>query len=336
MRICYLKDGVPLCGGVKVTFEQAEALQDRGHQVEIIAKGERPNWYDLRVPFKTVDELSPGVIPESDFIIATFWTTVKPAVQSGKGRPVHLCQGYEGDTAAFAAQWPEIEETYQLPLLTLTVHEPLTQLLWRRFGKKAYTVGQGMNHAVFFPGPEKKSNKPCRVLLPGPYEIDWKGVHDGLSALKALKAELPFRVVRVSQLPCTEAEQQFEVVDEYHCHLLPQEMAALYRSCDIMVGPSWNQEGFGLPALEAMACGTPVALSDIPAFRAFAPGTDWAQFFAERDTLGMQQALRELLLHDELRRSLSAKGMEIVKPYTFPRVAERIEQALLAAREGNP
>ncbi|HXG19096.1 MAG TPA: glycosyltransferase family 4 protein [Methylomirabilota bacterium] len=334
MRICYLKDGVPLCGGVKVTFEQAEALQERGHQVEIVAKADRPDWYDLRVPFKSVDELSPEVIPESDFIIATFWTTVRPAVESGKGRPVHLCQGYEGDTAAFLSQWPEIEAVYQLPVLTLTVHEPLTRLLWRRFGKRAHTVGQGINHSVFFPGPERRGDGPLRILLPGPYEIDWKGVHDGLVALKALKAELPFQAIRVSQLPCTEAEQQFGIVDEYHCHLLPREMAALYWSCDIMLAPSWNQEGFGLPALEAMACGTPVALSDIPAFRGFAEGTDWARFFAERDIRGMQQALRELLTDDGLRRRLRAKGVEIARQYTFARVAERVEQVLRAAGRG--
>lgn len=331
MHICYLKEGVPLCGGVKVTFEQAEALQDQGHKVEIVARGERPDWYDLRVPFTQVDELSPQTIPECDFLIATFWTTVKPAVQSGKGRPVHLCQGYEGDTAIFAADLPEIEAAYHLPTLTLTVHEPLTRLLRQRFGKEAHTVGQGINHSVFFPGPERKRDGPYRVLLPGPYDIDWKGVHDGLTALKELKKKMPLRVIRVSQLPCTAAEQEFGIVDEYHYRLLPHDMAALYRSCDVMLGPSWNQEGFGLPALEAMACGTPVALSDIPAFRAFAEGTTWAQFFAERDIPGMRDAVRQLLEDVQLRTRLRAAGIEIAKRYTFARVAERIEQVLRAA-----
>ncbi|MGE0684804.1 MAG: glycosyltransferase family 4 protein [Candidatus Binatia bacterium] len=328
MHICYLKEGVPLCGGVKVTFEQAEALQDRGHTVEIVAKGERPDWYDLRVPFTHVDELSPRTIPECDFLIATFWTTVKPAVQSGKGRPVHLCQGYEGDSAIFAADRPKIEAAYRLPTLTLTVHEPLTRLLRQRFGKEAHTVGQGINHSVFFPGPERELDGPYRVLLPGPSEIDWKGILDGLTALKELKKKMPLRVVRVSQLPCTAAEEEFGIVDEYHCRLLAHEMAALYRSCDVMLGPSWSQEGFGLPALEAMACGTPVVLSDIPTFRAFAGGEDWTVFFAERDISAMQKALHRLLSDPLFWLRMRNRGIEIAKHYTFPRVAERIERVL--------
>ncbi len=333
MHLCYLLEGTPLCGGVKVTFEQAEALQERGHRVEIVSKGDRPDWYDLRVPFRRVSEFSPSLLPECDFLIGTFWTTVKPAVQAEKGQPVHLCQGYEGDTAAFAVDLPKIEATYRLSVLTLTYHEPLAQLLWRRFGKKAYTVGQGINHTVFFPHEKGVSNTPCRVLLVGPYEIDWKGVLDGLNALKVLKATVPLRVVRVSQLPFNEEEQQYGVVDEYHHRLLAHEMAALYRSCDILLGPSWAQEGFGLPVIEAMACGVPVAASDIPAFRSFAEGTEWALFFAERDVLGMQKAIRQLLANVELRARLRARGLEVAKEYTFSRVAERIEHVLSAARK---
>jgi glycosyltransferase involved in cell wall biosynthesis len=331
MHFCYLLEDTGLCGGVKVVYEQAEALQERGHRVEILSKGPRPDWYDLRVPLRQVEKFSPALIPDCDYLIGTFWTTVQPAYEAGKGLPVHLCQGYEGDTSAFASQLHEIAAAYRLPVLTLTVHEPLTRLLWQRFQKRAYTVGQGINHRIFFMEHERRWTPLCRVLLVGPYEIDWKGVREGLQALQALKKELSFWTVRVSQWPFPEEEKSLGVADEYHYRLSPRDMAALYRSCDVMLGPSWSQEGFGLPALEAMACGTPVALSDIPAFRAFAEGTDWAQFFAERDIPGMQDAVRQLLEDMQLRARLRAAGLEIAKRYTFARVAERIEQALRAA-----
>jgi len=129
MRICYLSEGTPLCGGVKVMFEQAEALQERGHQVEVISKGKRPDWYALKVPFRQVHEFFPSTLPECDFLVGTFWPTVRAAVEAGKGRPVHLCQGYEGDTPAYEDQRPAIEAVYRLPTVMLTVHEPLTQLV---------------------------------------------------------------------------------------------------------------------------------------------------------------------------------------------------------------
>ncbi|MBM4255899.1 MAG: glycosyltransferase family 4 protein [Deltaproteobacteria bacterium] len=328
MRICYLSEGTPLCGGVKVTFEQAEALQERGHQVEVLSKGERPSWYPPRVPFRQVRDFLPATLPECDVIVGTFWTTVYDAVQSGKGRPVHLCQGYEGDTAAFAIDRPAIEAAYRLPTLLLTVHEPLTQLIAQRFGRRAHTVGQGINRWQFFPARQAAYGTMPRVLLVGPCEIDWKGVQDGLVALKKLKEELSFQLVRVSQFACHPEEAALQVTDEYHCHLPAENMPAIYRSCDVMLSPSWTQEGFGLPTLEAMACGVPVAISDIPAFRAFAETQDWALFFAERDIAGMRLALRRLLTDDELRQRQRSRGLAVARQYTFARVAERIEQVL--------
>ena len=44
------------------------------------------------------------------------------------------------------------------------------------------------------------------------------------------------------------------------------------RGVDLVLAPSWEQEGFGLPVLEAMACGVPVVASEISAFRGFAGG----------------------------------------------------------------
>ncbi len=329
MRICYVQEENSLWGGVKIVFEQAEALQSRGHDVVIVSKDCPPDWYNVRVPLRQVENFTSLTIPESDFVIGTFWTTIRPVIDAGRGRPVHLCQGYEGDTAAYVERQSQIEEVYHLPLLTLTVHEPLTRLLWERFHKKAYTVGQGINPHVFHPRETRVPGNPWRILVVGPYEVDWKGVRDGLLALKALKAEVPLHVVRVSQFPCHPEEQRLEVTTEYHCHLRAEAMAELYRSCDIFLGPSWAMEGFGLPAVEALACGVPTVLSDIPSFRAFAEGADWAIFFPERDIQGMQTALRRLFSDARLRTALRTRGIEVARQFSFARVAERIEHALM-------
>lgn len=330
MRICYLLEDTSLWGGVKVVFEQAEALRRRGHEVTILSKGDRPDWFELSVPLNRVGEFSASTIPNSDFVIATYWSTVRQAIDAGRGRPVHLCQGYEGDFAGLSPQVEEIEAVYRMAALTLTVHEPITRLLRERFGKAAHTVGEGVDSRVFFPGPLRQLCTPPRILLVGPWEVDWKGVREGVAALSRVRDELPMHVVRASQYPQGEEERRMGVVDEYHTRLLPSAMVDLYRSCDLFVAPSWAQEGFGLPLLEALACGVPTAARAIPSFLAFAPGDDWTVFFPEREAGGMERAIRRLLIDADLRAHLRARGLAVAREYSYQRVAERIERILSA------
>lgn len=62
----------------------------------------------------------------------------------------------------------------------------------------------------------------------------------------------------------------------------------LYKHCSAFVFPSLD-EAFGLPALEALAFGAPVALSDIPAFREFG---DVGAFFDPTDPADLARAVR--------------------------------------------
>lgn len=59
-------------------------------------------------------------------------------------------------------------------------------------------------------------------------------------------------------------------------HVHTAMLAALYRRADVTVLPS-DREGFGLPLVESLACGTPVVASDIPVFREVGgPAVDYA------------------------------------------------------------
>ncbi len=85
-------------------------------------------------------------------------------------------------------------------------------------------------------------------------------------------------------------------------------------------------EGFGLPVLEAMAAGVPVACSDIPPLREVAG--DAALFFDPLDEDSIVAALDRILTDDALRRGLSQAGPQRARQFTWERAAERTLRVL--------
>jgi glycosyltransferase involved in cell wall biosynthesis len=97
------------------------------------------------------------------------------------------------------------------------------------------------------------------------------------------------------------------------------ELEGLYALSDGFVLPSLI-EGFGLPVLEAMARGLPVACSDVPALVEVAG--DAALFFDPRDQESIDDRLRRLLSDPELRRDLAVRGRERAARFSWRRTGE--------------
>lgn len=91
-------------------------------------------------------------------------------------------------------------------------------------------------------------------------------------------------------------------------------------------------EGFGLPVLEAMACGTPVLASTDPAISEVAAGA--VQHCDAFDVDAIADALYQLLTNDELRTRLSAAGPERAKAYTRQGMADAALAGYRAAMAG--
>ncbi|MFI0432743.1 MAG: glycosyltransferase family 4 protein [Candidatus Nanopelagicales bacterium] len=79
-------------------------------------------------------------------------------------------------------------------------------------------------------------------------------------------------------------------------------------------------EGFGIPVLEAMSCGTPCILADTRIFREVAD--DAAAFYPARDPWALRVTLNELFSHPAQRAELSGRGIDRADHFTWRRTAE--------------
>lgn len=88
-------------------------------------------------------------------------------------------------------------------------------------------------------------------------------------------------------------------------------------------------EGFGLPVLEAMACGTPVVASDIPVFREWTEGA--ALLVPPKDTEAIADGLYRLLSREEERRHYRQAGLDRASRLNWQHTAEATLKAYCQA-----
>lgn len=98
-------------------------------------------------------------------------------------------------------------------------------------------------------------------------------------------------------------------------YLSDEDLRALYSSCRVFVYPS-IYEGFGLPPLEAMACGAPVIASAVPSVTPAA-----ARVVAATDVAALARSIVELLSDSQARRELSAAGLRHAAKFSWAQTA---------------
>ena len=165
---------------------------------------------------------------------------------------------------------------------------------------------------VFTPAPAPAPDSPAPAR---PYLLFVGAIQerkDPLAALAAAEAVgLPLVVVGPEKDPTIAAELRRRGAD-LRGYVERDDLAALYRGAAALVFPS-RFEGFGLPLVEAMACGTPVVAVPEPALLEVAGG---AAVFVTAEQLadGVRRALAE-------RDTLGAAGLERARHFSWERTA---------------
>jgi glycosyltransferase involved in cell wall biosynthesis len=101
-----------------------------------------------------------------------------------------------------------------------------------------------------------------------------------------------------------------------------EQLVALYNLADFVVLPSLY-EGFGIPALEAMACGTPVACSNVSSLPEVVGGAGLT--FDPEDTATIATAVRRLATQPRLREELAQAGLDRAKRFSWQDSARQLK-----------
>jgi len=330
LKITYLLESTELWGGNKVALEQAELLSEAGYRITILSKDAGPTWYPLILPVTQVANFDATTIPDSDIVVGTFWPTVKAAFEAGKGIPVHLCQGYEAANKELLSQKDAIDEVYSYRIPKLTVSPHLDTFLKEQFDAETYYVGHMLNRNIFYPRQECcRNDRAFRILVAGPFEADVKNIPSALRGISLARRRLntEAQVIRVSQFQLSSEEEKMVRPDVYHFHIPHYSMGEIYRNADLLVSVSKEAEGFGLPALEAMACGVPVILSSISSYTSFDEKQDYALFVKPSDTEALADAILKIQQDRPLRERLVQRGLEVAGKFTKEKVLERLTAA---------
>ncbi len=103
-------------------------------------------------------------------------------------------------------------------------------------------------------------------------------------------------------------------------YVADEDLPALYSAADVFVYPSLY-EGFGIPPLEAMACGTPVVTSNVSSLPEVVG--DAALMVNPLDVEAITAAMEQILTDTTLRQTLTARGGKRAREFTWERMARQ-------------
>lgn len=159
---------------------------------------------------------------------------------------------------------------------------------------------------------EKKKNAPFLV--------------EAYAMAKELNSEIKENLVLIGNASYGYDEAKY-LIQEYNLNkevFMPgwveeEDMPYFYSGATAFVFPS-KYEGFGIPLLQAMGCGVPLVISNIPPFKEVA--REAALYFNPCDIKDLSQSLIKIINDEPLRKDLIKKGAQRIKNFSWEKCAK--------------
>jgi glycosyltransferase involved in cell wall biosynthesis len=315
-------------GGCKVLVEVAQALQSRGHEVEIVMpKGGRVH-YPLPCPLKLIPSLSEEYIPYGDIVLPNFYTTFAPAYKAWPDQCVRLSLGFE---PYWVRDKQQAHWTYRQGVPVISISRWLDDQIYKHAKVRTTVINPGIDPEIYFPAADqhRNSNRTKTILYiardpAAGYEL--KGFNDFAASLHCLKKiwDGNFFVHMI----CPGGEVPLPGIP--HRKFFPKsekQMADLYRTADLFVSSSWF-EAFSLPPLEAMACGTPVVTTNSGGVLDFCTHMVSSYVVRPKDPPSLAKGIMNVLSDENLETRLVKGGYQAASPLTKTQFMQRVGEIL--------
>ena len=322
-------------GGVIMIFELAEELSARGHLVRLVhhpvngVPGQGVSqladieWFSFRgaVDHHFVDG-TPDLesLPASDVIFAHSHHEDMPA---HLGLPVVIVQGYQ----MFVR--PLEVPTFTAPCPKVCVARWLVDVAKEDFGvpdEELFHLPLGLRHDVF---------RLLRPIEDRPPQVSFcyhphiqKGSRLAVRVLERVRARVPG--VEVVAFGSGVPEIELPTWMTYERNPPRKRLVEdIYNRSRVFINTS-HREGFGLPPIEAMACGAALAICDNGGSRDYAIDGETALVSEPGDDEAMADHVVRLLADDAARRRIAEAGRQYVQRFTWSHSADVLEEILAA------
>ena len=337
MTLTFLCPHLRIAGGVRAILTYADRLTALGHTVTVVVPahgilstlrlrraGARPEWLPgFRARIRWVRRWTAEGLPDGDAVVATAWQSA-PVVAAAPARCGAKFYLVQHDESLYHGAPDVVDATYHLPLRKIVISTWLRDVMRERFGSDAEVLVTPVDLELFRPGALAVESPRPRVLMLH-HEYAWKGVADGLEAVRRARRAVPtLHLVGFG----VKAPADPTVYDEFHANPPQQGLGAVYASADIYLCPSWD-EGLGMPPMEAMACGAALVTYDNGGCRDYARDGETALVARRRDVADLAVKLERLAADDELRGRIARTGQAFVRTaFHWSRAVRRLEALL--------
>jgi glycosyltransferase involved in cell wall biosynthesis len=359
MRITFVCPAFDMCGGQRVVALYGSRLRAKGHEVVVVGlpprphslrerlralrRGDRIRWREPMGPShfdpypglaRRIDRFRPITardVPDADVVVATWWETAEWAADlpPEKGAKVYFIQHHE--TFPYLPI-DRVEATLARPdFHKIAVAPWLVDLLRDRYGDpnaKLVLNGVDVNH---FRAPARAKNAIPTVGLMYT-ETSFKGTEIALKAYDLASRRVPG--LRLATFGSRRPSPGADVPAGMDFTLLPpqDQIPRIYARCDAWLFSS-RSEGFGLPILESMACGTPVIGTPAGAAPALI-GKGGGVLVPMDDPEAMADAIVKVVgLTDSEWKAMSDAALATARRNTWESSIDEFEAALEAAAQ---